>query len=1040
MRLHTLTLQGIGPFAGRHTVDFAALSAGGLFLLEGPTGAGKSTLIDAIVFALYGKVAAKDASEDRLRSAFAGEDTESLVDLCFETTHGVYRVRRTPAYDRAKKRGSGTVRQNATVKLWRLTAVPDDPRAEPVGEILSTRLDEAGAELTAIIGLDRTQFVQTMVLPQGEFAGFLRAEPEQRRMLLQRIFGTEVYDRLERRLDEARKVAQDQVAAGRTAVQGAVDRFTGAAGVDDETAAVLRELVTEDIGRAVEQVDAALEDVRGLAGISAEAAAVAAEQAEQAATTAERAAERVRRVERWSGLIAERELLDGLADQAAHDRDRLGLAQRSSAVAPLIAGWDQARERAIGAAKELTAASDGVPSQVRDALPGDGLTAVRDRARAAVATLARLVEVESGLERRSTAVQRARVEVDTHRATLADIDLRLATRPEERLALVRELDAVTEQAHGLAAAEQAARGAVEIRDAVRALAELTTERERIAADRTTAAQAALIASERESTLRLTRLRGMAGELAAELQDGEPCRVCGSTTHPSPQPLADDHVTADQVTTAEQVRALAEQHLREVESTLSALDSRAESLAERTGGLDMPAAEQQVVTATEAVDRARAAQVEQQRCADRVQEHDRATEALRTQRETAAGTLATAVQTADQMAADLERDRGEVTQALGSHPTVSARQSAEQAVADAADAVLSARAAVQESERGAADWRGRAWEALVEHGFAAGRADGVDPVREDLVPDDLVSGDLVPDDQVHNAADVARAGALGVEALATLEATVRARQTAVDRVATGLADPDLAGIDAAPVDLEHDRELLAAVRAAATEQRRLADEAAGVAAADRRRVTDAASAAEQVRDAADRAGDLLRSAAPVTRMARLAAGQDGGQGLSLGTYVLQRRFEDVVAAANDRLRQMSDGRFELATSEERESRGRRLGLALRVIDHRSGDTRNPRTLSGGETFYVSLCLALGLADVVTAEAGGIELGTLFIDEGFGSLDPHTLDAVLTELGHLRAGGRVVGLVSHVEAMKSAIAERIAVRRREDGSSDLRVIAG
>ena len=155
----------------------------------------------------------------------------------------------------------------------------------------------------------------------------------------------------------------------------------------------------------------------------------------------------------------------------------------------------------------------------------------------------------------------------------------------------------------------------------------------------------------------------------------------------------------------------------------------------------------------------------------------------------------------------------------------------------------------------------------------------------------------------------------------------------------------------------------------------------------------------------------------------------------------RRFEDVVAAANDRLLVMSDGRYELVRSDEKEDvRARNTGLAMRVVDHQTGHPRDPRTLSGGETFYVSLCLALGMADVVTAEAGGIDLGTLFVDEGFGSLDPHTLDQVLAELGRLRAGGRVVGVVSHVDALKQAIADRIEIRPTPQGPSTLQVRAG
>jgi exonuclease SbcC len=172
----------------------------------------------------------------------------------------------------------------------------------------------------------------------------------------------------------------------------------------------------------------------------------------------------------------------------------------------------------------------------------------------------------------------------------------------------------------------------------------------------------------------------------------------------------------------------------------------------------------------------------------------------------------------------------------------------------------------------------------------------------------------------------------------------------------------------------------------------------------------------------------------------AAGGDNAQQLTLGTYVLVRRFEDVVAAANTRLLVMSGGRYELARSDEREAvRALKKGLAMKVLDHEIETERDPRTLSGGETFYVSLCLALGLADVVTAEAGGLDLGTLFIDEGFGALDAETLDVVLAELGRLRAGGRVVGVVSHVEALKQAIAERVEVRRRPDGASTLTVRA-
>jgi exonuclease SbcC len=294
-------------------------------------------------------------------------------------------------------------------------------------------------------------------------------------------------------------------------------------------------------------------------------------------------------------------------------------------------------------------------------------------------------------------------------------------------------------------------------------------------------------------------------------------------------------------------------------------------------------------------------------------------------------------------------------------------------------------------------------------------------------------------------EAARDAVVEAQGLADVERAVERHRTALARVELGLAEEPGPEIDG-PLDAEAVAALaqVAEDLAVAEQEARVVAEREGTRHAAARDRVDAARAAATLVDTACAAlAEQEESAAPVVRMAGLAAGTDAANTLarSLPTYVLVRRFEDVVAAANERLRQMSDGRYELERSDEREDvRTRKTGLAMRVLDRTTEKARDPRTLSGGETFYVSLCLALGMADVVTGEAGGIELGTLFVDEGFGTLDPETLDVVLAELGRLRAGGRVVGVVSHVEAMKQAVAERIAVRRRADGSSTLTVVAG
>src|SRR5690606_27859321 len=229
MQLHTLTFAAIGPFRDEQHIDFGHLAAGGLFLLDGPTGAGKPTVIDAVVFALYGDVAGPGSRKDRLVSDLRDLATEPFVDLVFETGTGVYRVRRTPEYERPKKRGDGTVTQQASVKLWKATS-PDGLDGDP----LSTRAGEADQEIRDSIGLSREQFVKTVVLPEGEFARFLQSRSDERRDILQSIFGTEHYELVQAELKRRRIQARQDYDDADRRLRHAVESFARAAGHDDD--------------------------------------------------------------------------------------------------------------------------------------------------------------------------------------------------------------------------------------------------------------------------------------------------------------------------------------------------------------------------------------------------------------------------------------------------------------------------------------------------------------------------------------------------------------------------------------------------------------------------------------------------------------------------------------------------------------------------------------------------------------------------------------------------------------------------------------
>ncbi len=345
MDLHRLSVQAIGPFAGEHVIDFAELGRSGLFLLEGPTGSGKSTLIDAVVFALYGSLASEGSSRDRLHSHHAAPGVEPYVELVFETAAGIHRVRRSPQHQRPKARGTGTTNQNAAATLVRLSSPDAD-----AGEVIGTSTQEVGTEVARIVGLTRAQFVQTVVLPQGEFAEFLRSTGEQRRLVLQSLFGTAVYERTAAQLGEMRKAAKARTDAADAKV---AEALTG-----------LREATRVD---ALEIADAP-DTVRLLAELAdaAETARADEERTRQGAATALADAERVSRaLDRRRALIAREEAVRTAAEEIAGLARRVGEARRAAAVAGQLA----ARDRADAARTAAEVADDDARAACRAERP-----------------------------------------------------------------------------------------------------------------------------------------------------------------------------------------------------------------------------------------------------------------------------------------------------------------------------------------------------------------------------------------------------------------------------------------------------------------------------------------------------------------------------------------------------------------------------------------------------------------------------------------------------------------------------------------------
>ncbi len=921
------------------------------------------------------------------------------MELVFETAAGIHRVRRSPQHQRPKARGTGTTNQNAAATLVRLSSPDAD-----AGEVIGTSTQEVGTEVARIVGLTRAQFVQTVVLPQGEFAEFLRSTGEQRRLVLQSLFGTAVYERTAAQLGEMRKAAKARTDAADAKV---AEALTG-----------LREATRVD---ALEIADAP-DTVRLLAELAdaAETARADEERTRQGAATALADAERVSRaLDRRRALIAREEAVRTAAEEIAGLARRVGEARRAAAVAGQLA----ARDRADAARTAAEVADDDARAACRaerPALASAATPALAERRDALVAELATLADAEArerGLPRRRADVRAAEDAVAAREAEADAAEAALAGRPAGRIPLVEARDAAAAAAGGV---DQARAAVAEAEATRRRVAELEGLEARIRAARDALdarSAAATTAVRHEAELRQRKIRGLAGELAAELEDGVPCPVCGAVDHPHPAPSAPGHPDDDEIERAADARARAERAQGDAVAALSAETARHEVAAAALDGITAEAADAGVAARAARLAVAEAAGGALRAAEAAVVAHDAETERIRTHRDDARAALSGLRERVIRARALRTEDEAAVRAALADRDADGTAGTADDDTAPVPR--VAALVADRAAERALVD-------RLIALGTARERTAAEAAARTAALAPPLADRAFAPEEE-------ARAAALPPAELEEAAGRVAAHEREQAVVAEGLVDPEVASLTGAE-DPDPD-----AARAALDAAQAAARASAERAARARDRADRSASALarhDAARRESARAGDQARAAIRMAEVAN-AITPENTRGTTLGTYVLLRRFEDVVQAANARLRIMSSGRDELEVSEEREatSRSRKTGLALQIRDHVVDRVREPASFSGGETFYASLALALGLADVVQAEAGGLQLGTLFVDEGFGTLDPETLDAVMSELGRLSSGGRTVGIVSHVEELKQRVADRIEVRRRADGSSTL-----
>ncbi|MGY3126664.1 exonuclease SbcC [Agrococcus sp. UYP33] len=974
MRILRLALEAFGPFRDRFEVNFASFQGDGVYLIAGPTGAGKSTVLDAISFALYGSAPRYD-ERAHLRSDLAGPGSPTVVELDVQLGDRVLRVLRSPEYERPKARGTGTTREPARATLLERTA--------DGWEAIATTTREVGHEVGRLVGLTKQEFLQVILLAQGGFAEFLRATSDERKALLLRLFGTGDLGGLRDLLEADRKAlaaereAQEAVLADRgRRVREAVAALAAGDDADDDV-----DDSPDDGAVTVEELDA-LE--AALAESSERAAALAAEAGDaerQARHARDAARERLALLRRRDTARDALEALALVGDEVDAARARLDEAERAAEARGALDRWARADAGVAAADAALELAAAELPDDVEAAR--EAVVVAHDAAGDDAAVAQAAAELERAMPGLAAATVRAATAAEAASAALSAARAERELHPAERDRLVAAREAASTAAAGADAAEAAVTAAQDRLAAARDVASLAVEVGAARTRATTALELARSETAHAAALQEARIAGIAGELAAGLADDEPCPVCGSTTHPAPAEPSPDATTPQAVAAAWERAEAAVAAAREADAALAEVDARRAARA-AVAGDDERALAAALEAARAERARCRSAAVERARLQRELEAHDAATAALDERIVALESDAAQARERAAAVAAREADARERLDEALGGD--------------DAATLVASSTARRDALQRWLDAEAGRR-AALAEHAEAA----------------------------------AAGAAALDAHGFATREAAVEARLEASERAAMRarirdhdaqeasargvLAQPELADLgDEAP-----ELEPLEAALAEATGAQRAAARADAEADQRRRLALADASAA---RGALAALGEGAAHAMALRALAGALRGENPRR-QDIETYVLATRLAAIVDAANLRLAGMTGGRFSLLHDESTAYRGRASGLGLLALDAHTGKARTTESLSGGETFLASLALALGLADVVQAEAGGVSLETLFVDEGFGSLDADTLEQAMAVLDDLRAGGRSVGVISHVQQMQERIPARIRV---------------
>lgn len=915
MRPVKLRMSAFGPYAGEVVLEFDKLGRSGLYLITGDTGAGKTTIFDALTYALYGEASGQNRQPGMFRSKYADPATPTEVELWFTYRDKEYRVKRNPDYETPKKKGEGFTQRKADAEF-----------TYPDGRVLTRRrdVDEAVRDL---MGIDRNQFLQIAMIAQGDFLKLLLASTEERMRIFRQLFRTDLIQALQESLKKRSAALEKDCDALRSSVAGFIkgivceedDVFSvearalreGKAPVSD--ALDLLDRMDQRDGDRLEKLD---DELSGLDKILEEVNHLLGKQA--------------LREQSEAGLReSEKKLSDAL--QA-----------RDEAKAAVLAQQDRQGEREV---LELKRSALAAELQRYDELDG-----LKKRTAGLEEELGR---TQDALRDTDQALQDSRTELDSLRQEWAKLEgaeaqaERLTTRKTQAEARRKALAVIQDMLNTLAQVER--RLADQQEEYVEAFRKAETAK-----------------NDYERSYKAF-LDGQAGILAGKLQEGLPCPVCGSTHHPCPALRPEETPTEQELDALknswEKLDKAARQASERCKGTVSQVEAKRDeatrSLAEHlpgTGLDEAPAAMQAALTAldTEIKELADAIRTEQDRAKRR-------------------RTLDGQIPQREDKLRQLQEQWGKLT-----------------AAQERGQTTLSMSSEQLQTLRG-----------QLAYGSKAEAAGAIQAMEEQIADIQAQT------EKARNALDAANGEVTRLEG-------------AIDSLRQSLAAEP--GCDR---QVQEERRKEARDRKVELERQKLQ--------VSTRRATNTAARAN-IQNASGSLADAERKLAEVKTLSDTANGTlPNKEKIMLETYVQMAYFDRILDRANTRFMAMSGGQYELMRRKEAGNLRSKTGLDLDILDHYNGTYRDVRTLSGGESFIASLSLALGLSDEIQSSSSGVKLDTMFVDEGFGSLDGESLNQVMRALLNLTEGDRLVGLISHVEDFKERIDKQIVVVKEKSGGS-------